>query len=57
MAGFVMPGQNTSSKKYMSDKWAHYTWQPEECNHSVTILGWDDNYPKKKLPWRTPAGG
>lgn len=44
-----MPGQNTSSKKYMSDKWAHYTWQPEECNHSVTIIGWDDNYPKENF--------
>ena len=40
-----LPGQDTSGKLYMSDKWAHYTYDQQNGNHIVTIVGWDDNYP------------
>ena len=41
------PNQKNSNPKYLSKNWAHYTYDPEEeANHAVTIVGWDDNYPK-----------
>ena len=40
-----LPGQDTSDKLYMSDKWAHYTFDEQYSNHTVAIVGWDDNYP------------
>ena len=29
--------------------WAHYTWESKIANHAVTIIGWDDNYPKENF--------
>lgn len=35
---------------YMScETWAHYTWKYDMPNHAVTIIGWDDNYPKENF--------
>ena len=36
-----LPGQDTSDKLYMSDKWAHYTFKTQSSNHTVAIVGWD----------------
>ena len=35
--------------KYISSNWAHYTWDDSVSNHGVTIIGWDDNYPKENF--------
>ena len=35
--------------KYISSDWAHYTWDDGMANHGVTIIGWDDNYPKENF--------
>nr|MCR5478895.1 cell wall-binding repeat-containing protein [Ruminococcus sp.] len=43
-----MPGDN-SDGRYISDNWAHYTYIPTLTNHAVTIVGWDDNYPKENF--------
>lgn len=50
-----LPGQDTSGKKYMSKNWAHYTNVADLSNHAVTIVGWDDNYPKENF--LTPPDG
>ena len=43
-ADTARPGQD-GSKLYISDNWAHYTYDAVIANHGVTIVGWDDNYP------------
>ncbi len=50
-----LPGQGTSGKQYMSSHWAHYVDTPQFANHSVTVVGWDDNYPKENF-LTEPAG-
>lgn len=50
-----VPGQDTTGKQYMSKYWAHYTNEMEMSNHAVTIVGWDDNYPKENF-LHTPEG-
>ena len=41
------PSQEAGDGQYISTNWAHYTYDAEEhANHAVTIVGWDDNYPK-----------
>ena len=52
-----IPGQDTAGKLYMSDKWAHFTNTLEYSNHMVTIVGYDDNYPKENFDSSTAAGG
>ena len=42
------PGQG-GEPQYISDKWAHYTYKVEPANHAVTIVGYDDNYPKENF--------
>ena len=39
-----MPGQE-SDGKYISRNWAHYTYELQNANHAVTIVGYDDDYP------------
>ena len=43
--------QSISGKnvKYISENWAHYTWDYGSSNHSVAIIGWDDHYPKENF--------
>ena len=39
------PDQETDGI-YISKNWAHYTYEPADANHAVTIVGWDDTYDK-----------
>jgi len=45
--------------KYISENWAHYAWDYGEFNHAVTIIGWDDAYPKENFlaEHQPPADG
>lgn len=43
-----MPGQE-SDGEFISKNWAHYTYIPSVTNHAVTVIGWDDNYPKENF--------
>ena len=38
---------NAQPTKYMSKHWAQYTYQQEQPDHSVVIVGWDDHFPKE----------
>ena len=48
-ADTTMPGQATDNNGYISENWAHYTWDEGSANHAVCIVGWDDNYPKENF--------
>ena len=34
---------------YISGNWAQYTFEMESPMHAVTVVGWDDNYPREKF--------
>ncbi len=51
-----LPGQDTTGKKYMSDKWAHFTNRASVTNHMVTIVGYDDDYPRENFNSTTEEG-
>ena len=54
------PNDTTGDAKYLQTKnWAHYTYEDVEPNHAVTIVGWDDDYPKENFnaAHRPPANG
>ncbi|MBP5773263.1 MAG: hypothetical protein J6W35_04265 [Eubacterium sp.] len=45
-----LPDQDVGDPEYISKHWAHYTYNEEEgADHCVTIVGWDDNYPKENF--------
>ena len=45
-----LPNQDTGDAVYINtNNWAHYTWSGENANHAVTIVGWDDDYPKENF--------
>ncbi len=43
------PDQSPDGGRYISSNWSQYTFEPEQANHAVCIVGWDDNYPKEKF--------
>lgn len=44
-----MPGQLSENAYMNPDTWSHYTYEPASANHAVTIVGWDDSYPKENF--------
>jgi hypothetical protein len=45
-----MPDQEDKDGIYISKNWAHYTYKDDEqADHAVTIVGWDDNYPRENF--------
>ena len=46
-----VPGQVIDPDHHYIDteNWAHYTDEPMAPNHAVTIVGWDDDYPKENF--------
>ena len=49
----------SGTPKYLSSSWAHYTWDFGTSNHAVTIIGWDDHYPRENFlaEHQPPADG
>ena len=41
---------------YISPNWAHYTYDKTGTNHLVTIIGWDDNYPRENFAHKLKNG-
>ncbi len=53
-------GQETfdaESPYYNPETYAHYVNVPEGANHEVSIIGWDDNFPKEKFLITPPGDG
>jgi len=50
-----MPGEDVKTE-YLSENWAHYTYEPTYANHAVTVIGWDDHYPKENFAHKTLDG-
>lgn len=49
-ADTYMPGQEVDEPLYMSDNYAHYTYDPTaQANHEVCIVGWDDSYSRSNF--------
>lgn len=46
-----LPSQQVTEGVYINlENWAHYTWtESAMANHAVTIIGWDDNYPRENF--------
>ncbi len=60
LADVSNPNEDESgTAQYISDKWAHYAWGFGSSNHAVTIIGWDDHYPKENFlaEHQPPADG
>lgn len=44
------PSDSTTTGKYIDlNNWTHYTYDNSSSNHTVTIVGWDDNYPRENF--------
>ena len=53
-------GQSTydeESPYYNPKTYAQYVNSPEQANHEVAIIGWDDNFPKEKFLVAPPGDG
>lgn len=49
-------GEGAQEMKYFSKKnWCQYVYEPLGTNHVVTVVGWDDDYPRENFP-TAPAG-
>lgn len=44
-----LPGQGEIGEYLNTDTWAHYTYETAGLNHAVTVVGWDDSYPKENF--------
>ena len=47
LADQASPNQDEIEPQLLSKNWAHYGEYMRFANHAVTIVGWDDNYPKE----------
>ena len=51
-AGIYQDSYYLNSKTY-----AYYCWKSTSCNHAVTIVGWDDDYPKTNFKYGSEIEG
>ncbi len=49
------PGQEVITE-FLSENWADYTYEPRLSDHEVTLIGWDDHYPKENFAHLTQDG-
>lgn len=45
----AQPGEKIKGKYINLKTWAHYTYKNGETNHSVCIVGWNDNFSRKNF--------
>lgn len=51
------PGQDTAFTDILSENWAQYDSMGMPSSHVVTIIGYDDNYPRSKFVTAPPHDG
>ena len=51
------PGQQSVFNDVLSENWAQYDNSKSPSNHVVTIVGYDDSYPKSNFATEPPADG
>lgn len=51
------PGQTSAFNNVLSENWAQYDDTGSPSNHVVTIVGYDDSYPKGNFATEPPADG
>lgn len=44
-----------STPSFSMENWCQYAYEPQGINHCVTVVGWDDDYPRENFPTE-PAG-
>ncbi|WP_405290190.1 C1 family peptidase [Methanobrevibacter sp.] len=54
---FGQSSYDDESEYYNPKTYAQYTDLPETANHEVSIIGWDDNFPKEKFLITPPGNG
>ena len=54
---FGQSSYDDESEYYNPKTYAQYTDLPETANHEVSIIGWDDNFPKEKFLITPPGDG
>ncbi len=48
-ADYSIPSDLNNDAEYLSSCWAQYVTSPLVADHEVTIVGWDDTYPKENF--------
>lgn len=55
-ADVALPDDQTNQTQYFDmDNWCQYAFEPIRANHVVSVVGWDDDYPRENFP--TPPAG
>ncbi len=50
-------GMATDSRYWNPQTFAQYKYDDDMVNHAITLVGWDDNYPKENFSYNPPGNG
>ncbi|MBR6770014.1 MAG: bacterial Ig-like domain-containing protein, partial [Lachnospiraceae bacterium] len=55
--GAVSTGYKSGGSSYSSRYYSHYSPASGDTNHAVTVVGWDDDFPKENFVTEAPEDG